>query len=282
MTGPAHPRLGARAVSDVAALLRAAARAEILPRFRRLAPEAVRAKSGPLDLVTDADEAAERRIEAGLAARFPGCLVVGEEAAAADPGVLARLRDADLAFVVDPVDGTANFAAGLPLFGCMAAAILRGEVVAGWIHDPMGDDTALALRGEGAWVEDAEGRRVGDLRVAAPVPVGRMVGAVSWAYLPAPLRARVAANLPRLAAAVQFRCAAHDYRLAAGGHIHAFLYHRLLPWDHAAGWLLHREAGGYAARFDGSPYSPLEHTGGLIGAPDRASWEALRAALLGE
>nr|WP_255575071.1 inositol monophosphatase family protein [Caldovatus aquaticus] len=262
--------------------MRAAARAEILPRFRRLAPEAVRAKSGPLDLVTDADEAAERRIEAGLAARFPGCLVVGEEAAAADPGVLARLRDADLAFVVDPVDGTANFAAGLPLFGCMAAAILRGEVVAGWIHDPMGDDTALALRGEGAWVEDAEGRRVGDLRVAAPVPVGRMVGAVSWAYLPAPLRARVAANLPRLAAAVQFRCAAHDYRLAAGGHIHAFLYHRLLPWDHAAGWLLHREAGGYAARFDGSPYSPLEHTGGLIGAPDRASWEALRAALLGE
>ncbi|GGG29159.1 inositol monophosphatase [Caldovatus sediminis] len=281
MSGPAaHPRLDARAASDIAALLRAAARAEILPRFRRLAPEAVRAKTGPLDLVTDADEAAERAIEAGLAARFPGCLVVGEEAAAADPGVLARLRDAELAFVVDPVDGTANFAAGLPLFGCMAAAILRGEVVAGWIHDPVGDDTAVALRGEGAWVEDAEGRRVADLRVAEPVPVGRMVAAVSWAYLPAPLRARVPANLPRLAAAVQYRCAAHDYRLAAGGHIHAFLYHRLMPWDHAAGWLLHREAGGYAARFDGSAYTPLEHTGGLIGAPDRASWEAVRAALL--
>jgi hypothetical protein len=90
----------------------------------------VRAKSGPLDLVTDADEAAERVITAGLQARFPGCVVVGEEATAADPSVLGRLAGADLAFVVDPVDGTANFAAGLPVFGCMAAAIIRGEIVA--------------------------------------------------------------------------------------------------------------------------------------------------------
>jgi len=274
--------LDARAASDVAALLREAARGEIMPRFRRLAPEVVRAKSGPLDLVTDADEAAERVIEAGLAVRFPGCVVVGEEAASADPGLLARLKDADLAFVVDPVDGTANFAAGLPLFGCMAAAIVRGEVAAGWIHDPLGDDTALALRGDGAWVEDADGRRIGDLGVAAPVPVERMVGAVSWGFLPPPLRARVASRLPRLAAAVQYRCAAHEYRLAAGGHVHVLFYNRLMPWDHAAGWLLHREAGGYAARFDGSGYTPLETTGGLIAAPDRAGWEAVQAALLGE
>ena len=135
------------------ALLRAAAQAEILPRFRRLAAGAVRAKSGPLDLVTDADEAAERVITAGLLKRFPGCIVVGEEAVAADPALLGALDGADLAFVVDPVDGTANFAAGLPLFGCMAAAVVRGEIVAAWIHDPLGDDTAVALRGEGAWIE---------------------------------------------------------------------------------------------------------------------------------
>ena len=53
-----------------------------------------------------------------------------------------------------------------------------------------------------------------------------------------------------------------------------------MPWDHAAGWLLHREAGGYAARFDGSPYSPLLHGGGLICAPDRVSWQSAREALL--
>jgi fructose-1,6-bisphosphatase/inositol monophosphatase family enzyme len=83
-------------------------------------------------------------------------VVVGEEATAADPAVLRRLPEAELAFVVDPVDGTANFAAGLPLFGCMATTMVRGEVVAAWIHDPLGDDTAIALRGEGAWIELAD------------------------------------------------------------------------------------------------------------------------------
>jgi fructose-1,6-bisphosphatase/inositol monophosphatase family enzyme len=274
-------RFDPRAMADVAALLRDATRAEILPRFRRLAAGAVRVKSSPLDLVTDADEAAERAITAGLRARFPGCVVVGEEATAADPALLGRLAGAALAFVVDPVDGTANFAAGLPLFACMAAAVVRGEIVAAWIHDPLGDDTAMALRGEGAWIEAPDGHRHA-LRVAAPVPVARMVAAVSWGYLPEPLRSRVTARLPRLAATVGFRCAAHEYRMVAGGHAHALVYNKLLPWDHAPGWLLHREAGGYAARFDGSAYGPGVTGGGLIVAPDRASWEALREALLGE
>ncbi|HWT09899.1 MAG TPA: inositol monophosphatase family protein, partial [Roseomonas sp.] len=185
--------IGAARAADVAALLRDAARAEILPRFRRLAQGAVRTKSGPLDLVTDADEAAERVIEAGLARLFPGCVVVGEEAAAADPSVMDRLADADLAFVVDPVDGTANFAAGLPLFATMAAAVVKGEVVGAWIHDPLGDDTAIALRGEGAWIADPEGRPMADLRVAAPAPLERMVGAISWGFLPPPLRGQVTA-----------------------------------------------------------------------------------------
>ena len=280
MSAPAAPRrLDAGAAADVAALLRDAARAEIMPRFRRLGEGAVRAKSGPLDLVTDADEAAERAIAADLASRFPGCLVVGEEGAATDPTLLPRLAGADLAFVVDPVDGTANFAAGLPLFGTMAAAVVRGEVAGAWIHDPVGDDTAVALRGEGAWVEDAAGCRR-DLRVAKPAPVGRMVASVSWGFMPEPLRSRITARLPRLAAAVGLRCAAHEYRLAAGGHAHALVYNRLMPWDHAPGWLLHREAGGYAAQFDGRPYSPLVHVGGLLCAPDRDSWDELLRALI--
>lgn len=272
--------ISASEAAEVAALLRHAARAEILPRFRRLAQGQVRSKSGPLDLVTDADEAAERVIEAGLMRMFPGCAIVGEEAAAADERVLDRLAGADLAFVVDPVDGTANFASGTPLFGSMAAAVVRGEVVAAWIHDPLGDDTAMALRGEGAWIADAEGRHMADLRVAAAVPVERMVGTISWSYLKEPLRSRVASRLPRFAAVVGFRCAAHEYRLTAGGHAHAQLYNRLMPWDHLPGWLIHREAGGYAARFDGSAYLPTHRDGGLICAPDRASWEEVHEALL--
>jgi len=272
--------IGAARAAEVAALLRSAAQAEILPRFRRLAQGEVRTKSGPLDLVTDADEAAERVIEAGLTRIFPACTVVGEEAAAADPSVLDRLASADLAFVVDPVDGTANFAAGLPVFGCMAAAVSGGEVVAAWIHDPLGDDTAIALRGEGAWIADAEGRHRMDLRVAAPVPLAETVGAISWTYLKEPLRSRVTSRFPRLAAVLGFRCAAHEYRWVASGHAHVLFYNRLMPWDHLPGWLLHREAGGYSRRFDGSEYRPTHRDGGLICAPDRASWDALREALL--
>jgi fructose-1,6-bisphosphatase/inositol monophosphatase family enzyme len=268
--------------SDLAALvaiLRDAARAEILPRFRHLAAGAVRHKIGPLDLVTDADEAAEGFIAAQLARYFPNCLIVGEEAASADPSILGRLAGAELAFVVDPVDGTANFAAGLPLFGVMAAAILRGEVVAAAIHDPIGDDTALALRGEGAWIESPNGHRV-DLNVAAPAPVGDMAGNVSWRFMPEPQRTTVCGNLPRLGGSWDYRCAAHEYRLAAAGHCHFLVFNRLLPWDHAPGWLLHREAGGFSARFDGSAYSPALTDGGLICAPDQESWQALRETLL--
>jgi fructose-1,6-bisphosphatase/inositol monophosphatase family enzyme len=267
-------------LAALAELLRDAARVEILPRFRNLAAGAVREKDGPLDIVTEADEAAERLIAAGLARRFPGAVVVGEEATSADPSRLRWLADAELAFVVDPIDGTSNFAAGLPLFGVMAAAIVRGEVVATAIHDPMGNDTAFALRGEGAWIETPEGRR-SDLRVASSAPVTVMTGNVSWRFLPEPQRSIVCANLPRVGGSWDYRCAAHEYRLVAGGHCHFLFFNRLMPWDHAPGWLLHQEAGGYSARLDGSDYTPMVTDGGLICAPDRDSWQLLRDALLG-
>lgn len=256
--------------SDVAAMLRDAARAEILPRFRRLAAGDIRAKSGPLDLVTEADEAAERQITAELSARFPEAMILGEEAAAADPSLLVKMAEAELCFIIDPVDGTANFAAGVPLFGVMVAAVRNGETIAGWIHDPMGDDTVIGLRGEGAWVQAPDGARH-DCRVAPPVPVASMVGAISWGYMPPERKARVLPRLARLAGTLNFRCAAHEYRLAATGGAHLLVYNRLMPWDHAAGVLIHSEAGGFSAQFDGQPYSPRRHTGGLLCASDRAS-----------
>jgi fructose-1,6-bisphosphatase/inositol monophosphatase family enzyme len=268
-----------RDLATLADLLREAAHAEVMPRFRRLDAGSVRAKDGPLDLVTVADEAAERMITAGLHRGFPGCAVIGEEAASADPSVMAALGTAELAFVVDPIDGTSNYAAGLPLFGVMAAAVIRGEVVAAAILDPVCDDMALALRGEGAWSEGADGRAVG-MRVAAPAPVAEMTGHISWRYLPPAERAPVCANLPKMAGSWDFRCAAHQYRMVANGTTHVLMFNRLLPWDHAPGWLLHREAGGFSARIDGTPYQPVHAAGGIICAPDEASWLALRAALL--
>jgi fructose-1,6-bisphosphatase/inositol monophosphatase family enzyme len=238
----------------------------------------VREKTSAEDLVTDADIAAEARIAADLARAFPGAVVIGEESVSANPARLDALAEADLAFVVDPVDGTKNFASGLPLFGVMAAAIRRGEIVAGIILDPIGDDWSIAVRSEGAWTAAPDGRST-PLRVAAAKPLVELSGTASWPLLPEPLRSRVPGNLPRVRSVANYRCAAHEYRLLAGGYSHFALFAKLMVWDHAAGWLLHREAGGYAARFDGSPYLPIHREGGLLCAPDEESWHALHAAL---
>jgi fructose-1,6-bisphosphatase/inositol monophosphatase family enzyme len=274
-------RITAHQAEDVSALLRDVAQAEILPRFRRLAADDIRTKSGPLDLVTEADEAAERRIALELSKRFPRALIVGEEAATADPSLLTAMNEAELCFVIDPVDGTANFAAGVPLFGVMVAAVHHGETIAGWIHDPMGDDTMIGLRGEGAWVQTPEGGRR-DCRVSEPRTVSSMVGAVSWGFMPPERKARVLPRLARLAGTLNYRCAAHEYRLAATGGAQLLVYNKLMPWDHAAGALIHAEAGGYSAQFDGLPYSPRRHTGGLVCVPDAASHAAVMQALFGE
>jgi fructose-1,6-bisphosphatase/inositol monophosphatase family enzyme len=264
-------------ISDI---LAEAARVEIMPRFKALTDGEIRHKSSIFDPVTEADEAAERFISSALRASFPGALIVGEEATSADPSLLDRLDDAPLAFVVDPIDGTRNFVAGLPLFGVMAAAIVRGQVVAGAIHDPVCQDTVQAVKGGGTWF-CRDGRPPRRLHVAAPAPLERMEGIVGTHFLPEPMRTTVLNNLPRLGSATWLRCSAHEYRMAAAGFCHVLFFNRLMPWDHAAGWLLHQEAGGYSAHFDGRPYRPAQTVGGLICAPDHASWQTVRDGLLG-
>ena len=267
-------------LAEVVQLVRAVARAEIMPRFRRLEAGDVQAKTGPLDLVTVADEIAEARLTSGLRRMFPGCTVVGEESASHEPALLESIGGAELCFILDPIDGTFNFASGVPLFGTMVAVVCRGEVVGAAIHDPVVDDTAVALAGSGAWLEVGSERR--PLRTAAPVALEAMAGSVSWRFMPEPMRSTVCARLPIVAAAWDYRCAAHQYRMVAAGYCHFVVFHRLLPWDHAAGVLLLREAGGFAACVDGRPYSPTRFEGALIGAPDEASWAALRDGLFGD
>jgi fructose-1,6-bisphosphatase/inositol monophosphatase family enzyme len=271
--------LSPRDLHRVGEILALAARTDIMPRFRRLTTAEIRQKSSAFDVVTDADEAAEATITAALEASFPGAVVIGEEGTDRDPGLLQSIATAELAFVIDPIDGTRNFASNLPLFGVMAAATVRGEIVAGVIHDPVCRDWAYASRGGGAWIEHEDASRIA-LQVASSAPVSAMEGIVGTNFLPEPLRSRVNGNLSRLATSAWLRCAAHEYRLAAGGHCHLLFYNKLMPWDHAAGWLLHQEAGGYSAHFDGTPYRPTHFSGGLLCAPDEASWRAARAALL--
>jgi fructose-1,6-bisphosphatase/inositol monophosphatase family enzyme len=265
----------------LASILADTAQAEVMPRFRNLPEGAVRGKTSARDLVTDADEAAERMISARLAKLYPGAVLIGEEASTRNPALLNMLVDADLAFLIDPIDGTRNYVAGLPLFGMMIAACHRGDVIAGVIYDPVSRDSALTVRGEGAWMEYENGKQA-PLAVASPAPPEDMDGLISTGALPEPLRSTVNGNLSKLGSTASLRCAAHEYRMLAAGHCHVALYNQLTAWDHAAGWLLHREAGGYAARFDGSPYKPTHRSGGLLYAPDAGSWHAAQKALMGE
>ncbi|MGE4480724.1 inositol monophosphatase family protein [Acidocella sp.] len=266
-------------VKSVTDLLRHVARTEILPRFKKLAPGDVRTKAGPLDPVTVADVAAEQALKAGLNRLFPKDDVIGEEAVSSGMARIERLAEPGRVWILDPIDGTANFTSELPLFGVMAALVEADELLAGFIFDPFGDDCAVALKGRGSWLVAADGARR-RMHVAAPVPVDQMVGSMSWRFMPEPLRSHVLHRLDKLAAVTDYRCAAHQYRMLSAGYCHAQMFRKLLPWDHAAGVLLHREAGGHARHFDGSPYRPSRTEGGLLLTPDEASWTALADALL--
>ncbi|MCF3945607.1 inositol monophosphatase family protein [Acidiphilium iwatense] len=270
--------LGDADIRAIAALMRDVACAEIMPRFGRIGPADLRTKAGPLDPVTIADEAAERALIAGLERLFPGAAIIGEEAVSADPALIDRVREPKPVFAIDPIDGTQNYAAGLPLFGVMIALIENGTTTAGLIHDPLRDDTVVARAGGGAFLLLRDGATT-RLRVADPVPLDRTIASVSWQYMSEPERSRVLRNLARLGQTPNLRCAAATYRAIAMGHIHATLSRRTLPWDHAAGALIVAEAGGHVRKPDGEPWRPAELDGGILAAQDEESWHLLREAL---
>ncbi len=261
----------------VARLIAEAAEAEVMPRFRRLPAHEVGEKARG-EVVTVADHAVERRLEAALKALAPGSVVLGEEAAAADPRLLGVLTGGEPVWIIDPLDGTSNFADGVPVFAVMVAFARSGEVLAGWIYDPVARRMASAALGEGAW---ADGER---LRVAAPdADPAAMTGALLAGFFGRrDLARRLMARRGRVRTVPGLRCAGHEYLRLARGETQFALFSRLMPWDHAPGVLIHAEAGGYGAYLEGGPFNPARtDASGLLLAPDRASWEALHGALLG-
>ncbi len=265
-------------IDRVTHLIEEAAAVEIMPRFQRLATGDVREKT-PGDLVTVADEAVEARLAPLLTSLVPGSIVVGEEAAAADPNLLNRLFDDRPVWIIDPVDGTGNFAEGRPAFAVMVALTRGAHILAAWIHDPVKVRTAVAAAGEGAWLGDQR------LSVApAPGDVGDMAGVLlSGHFGSRELGRRVDARRNRVRALRSVRCAGLEYLRLASGEMHFSLFTKLMPWDHAAGVLLHREAGGHASYLEGGAYEPAAiKRSGLLLAPDPESWRQLHALLLGD
>ena len=260
---------------QVTKLIEEIAEEEVLPRFRALADGDVQTKKGG-ELVTTADHAAEAALTRRLKALLPGSLVVGEEAVAADPQVMARLEGADPVWLIDPVDGTGNFAGGRAAFAVMVALIVDGKTRGGWIHDPIGGRTAAAEAGSGAFMA---GRR---LSVAKAGRLSEMTGTLhASTFAPKEIAARVQAGRKKVAALPSQRCAGLEYLNLLTGEMTFTLFTRLMPWDHAAGILLHAEAGGYSACFDGTPYGARRYREiGVLMAPDRGAWDRLYEALL--
>ena len=230
-------------IDDVGALLRDAAARAILPAYRRLADSDIGEK-GPGEVVTVADRQAEMIIEAGLIRLLPGSVVVGEEGVADDPAALARLGLPGPVWLVDPLDGTANFVAGREPFAVMAALRRGGRTEVSWILDPMADRLTVAEAGAGAYVDGVAVRMP-----AATPPVAALRGAVMTRFLPPSLRGRVQAGAPRVGAVlVGHHCAGREYPDIVAGIQQFAIFWRTLPWDHTPGVLLVEEAGGIARR----------------------------------
>ncbi|SNX64957.1 fructose-1,6-bisphosphatase/inositol monophosphatase family enzyme [Streptomyces sp. TLI_55] len=239
----------ARHSADVEEAVRKAAAAEIMPRFRRLAAHEVDEKSGPHDLVTDADRLAEQYLTEALSALLPGSVVVGEEAVHADPASYEAIRGDAPVWIVDPVDGTRQFVHGDPGF-CTLIALAQGGVVrASWTYAAARDQLATAVRGQGAFLD-------GERLFAGPPEPGRdLEVATSHPDYTTDEQKHALRGLWRDGLAPRpCGSAGLEYLAIARGQLDATAFSWEAAWDHAAGLLFVEEAGGAHLTRDGEPF----------------------------
>ncbi len=257
----------------VVALMRQVARDVVMPRFRNLAADEIAEKAAD-DFVTIADKESELRLSEGLSAILPEAGIIGEEACAADPAILDRAGEG-LNWIIDPIDGTGNFAAGNPPFGIMVALADAGTTLAGWILDPLTGRLCYALLGGGSHIDGQAVRAKesgGDLPVAA----------LAVYFMTAEERADIQRRAEGAFAVVDIpRCAAEQYPRLVLGQNDVSVFARTLPWDHAAGTLFVNEAGGCCQRLDGTPYVIGDLRRGLLGASSPRLWDQAARQLFG-
>lgn len=251
---------------EVTALMRTVAARVVIPRFRTLAAHEIAEKT-PGEIVTCVDREAEGRLRDGLDRLGLRARIVGEEQAADDPAVLDDIGTG-LVWLIDPLDGTANFAAGREPFGMMIALVGDGEPIAGWMLDPVSGRLCHAERGFGASID---GRPVCTRNSGRDRPVA----ALATQFMTPAHRVRVHAEATRRLTLEPIpRCAAESYPRLVLGRNDIALFQRILPWDHAAGVLFLTEAGGHATHWDGHSYRVDSQSTGLVVAANELLWEA--------
>ncbi|WP_447763257.1 inositol monophosphatase family protein [Sphingopyxis panaciterrae] len=252
--------------------MRDVAASVVMPRFRVLAPGEVSEKS-PGEIVTIADREAESRLHDGLAALGLGARIVGEEAAEQDPVLLEGIGKG-LVWLIDPLDGTANFAAGRAPFGMMIALVDGGEPIESWILDPLSGRLCHARRKKGATCDGQPATARHSRRTPPRAALGSH-------FLPPERRERLHEVAARsLDVQPVPRCAAESYVRLVLGQDDIALFQRILPWDHAAGALFLTEAGGKITHWDGTPYRVGGAGRGVLAAANAALWQAAAELVL--
>ncbi len=199
------------------------------------------------DLVTVADREAEEEIARRIRARFPGHALLLEEAGG-EPD--------ECTWIVDPVDGTTNYAHGIRMFAASIAFVHRGVPLAGGIMAPALGEYYCAARGRGAWRNGAE-----RLRVSAAATLADSLVVTGFPYnrhvVLGGLMEMMGAALSHSQGCLRLGAATLDFAAVAAGHLEVFYEYNLKPWDVAAGSLLVEEAGGRVTDFAGGAYDPV-------------------------
>jgi len=222
-------------------LVRMCAGEELLPRFADVGRDLKRDGS----IVTEADHAMQDRVQQELAAHWPQYAFLGEEMPASEHAKLATASKQGL-WVLDPLDGTSNFAAGIPFFSVSLALLIEGRVEIGLVYDPIRDEAFYAQRGVGSWLNGLS------LGTRAPLnfPLARAIAVVDFKRLDTELAATLGAE-PPYGSQRNFGSSALDWCWLADGRFHIYLHGGQKLWDYAAGSLILNEAGGQAVTLDG-------------------------------
>ncbi len=223
-------------------IIQQAAEQELLPRFHSIE----RRFKADDSIVTEADIAMQQRLTQVLQQQWPAIALLGEEMSEAEQ--LAQMTHSDHGlWVLDPLDGTSNFAAGIPFFSVSLALLINGEVQLGIIYDPVRKECFCAIAGEGAWLN---GERLAP-RPAA-LPLANCIAQVDFKRLPAKMAAKIATQ-PPYSSQRSFGSGALDWCWLAAGRVHLYLHGKQKLWDYSAGQLILQEAGGESCTFDGQP-----------------------------
>ena len=203
---------------------------------------------GDIDLVTEKDRESQKIIYRILKENFPGHSILGEED-------LNVEKDKELLWLLDPLDGTTNFAHSLPMFSVSIAFLVEGKTRAGVVYVPLLDEMFYAVKGGGAFLNKkkitvSKERDLGKSLLATGFPYDRRVSKVNNVdhFNKFIVKAR---GIRRMGSA------AIDLSYTAAGRFDGFWEIKLNPWDTAAAFLFVEEAGGKVTDFSGNPYNPF-------------------------